>query len=318
MSDLSGPIIVEEDATHFLVGIHYNDRHLAREIDGRAWNGVKRRWTWEKNRKNYENLTKIFKEIAKRFDISDKNLTAENEEGKTDSNISDEGVAEGDWGFLPTTDNYLLFNQLLRIEEKLDGLLEHKENPVIKGEENQSGLGNKEIEGNKTKSDATAHLQAHEIIASITSDKAFNELILREGANQSPIQRLHNKIRDEIRSFREVEDEEIHEVLAARFQKQKRGSYIRRELGLVQLTWFAQEEKFYASGGTGEPDIYQMLHLFNSTRVAVEKYDQSSEEMIRMHAVTCLALGRIIWSRIRIRSTEEEEVMIELRKMGED
>lgn len=318
MNNLSGPIIVEEDATHFLVGIHYNDRHLAREIDGRAWNGDKRRWTWKKSRKNYENLTKTFKEIAKRFDISDKYLTTEKEEGKTDSNISDAGVAEGDWGFLPTTDNYLLFNQLQRIEEKLDGVLENKENPVIKGKERQSEQGNKEIEGIKTKSDATTHLQAHEIIASLTSDNAFKELILRGGANQSPIQRLHNKIRDEIRSFREVEDEEIHEVLAARFQKQKRGSYIRRELGLVQLTWFAQEEKFYASGGTGEPDIYQMLHLFNSTRVAVEKYDQSSEEISRMHAVTCLALGRIIWSRIRIRSTEEEEVMIGLPETGED
>ena len=317
MSDLSGPIIVEEDATHFLVGIHYNDRHLAREIDGRSWNGVKRRWTWEKNRKNYENLTTIFKEIAIRFDISDKNLIAENQAGKTDSNI-DEGVAEGDLGFLPTTDNHLLFNQLLRIEEKLDGLLECKENPAIKDEENQSEQGSKEIEENKTQSDTNAVLQAHEIIAALTSDKAFNELILREGANQSPVQRLHNRIRDEIRSFKEVEDEEIHQVLTARFVKQKRGPYIRRELGLVQLTWFAQEEKFYASGDKGEPDIYQMLHLFNSTRVAVEKYEQSSEEMSRMHAVTCLALGRIIWSRIRIQSIEEEEVMIELKETGED
>ena len=89
MENLSGPIIVQESETHFLVGIHYNDRHLAREINGRAWDGEKRRWVWRRDRKNYENLKEAFKAIAKQFDISDRNLIGEkNREDKevTDSN----------------------------------------------------------------------------------------------------------------------------------------------------------------------------------------------------------------------------------------
>jgi len=311
MNNLSGPIVVEEDATHFLVGIHYNDRHLAREIEGRAWNGEKRRWTWRKNKINYENLTKTFKEIAERFEISDKDLTKEYHESATESIIDEESQETDDWGFIPITDNWLAIKQLQSIEDKIDELLRSK-GPLGKNEEEtETRSDNKQKTKNKTSDDAPIPYQAQEIIASLTTDETFNELIMRREANQSPIQRLHNKIRDEIRSFKEVEDEEIHQVIAEYFQKKKK-TYRRGDLGLVQLTWFAEAGKFYGPNIKGQLDVYQMLHFFNGIRVAVEKYDQNSEEMSRIHAVSCLALGRIIWSRIRMRSTQEEEEMTEL------
>jgi hypothetical protein len=311
MSNLSGPIIVEEDATHFLVGIHYNDRHLAREIDGRAWNGEKRRWTWKKNQENYKKLTEAFREIAHRFEISDKNLPRERNENGTDLDIDDGTLADSDWGFLPTTDNYLQFIQLQRIECKIDELLRPKDTSRNNEEGDHTDAENKQIADNKRNWNTATPSQAHEIIASITSDETFNELILRREANQSPIQRLHNRIRDEIKSFREVEDEEVHRVLTESFQKRGK-SYERRELGLVQWVWFAEEGEFYGKKRRGHQDIYQMLHLFNGIRVAVEKYDQNNEEMSKIHAVLCLALGRIIWSKIRLSSTDEEGEKIEL------
>ncbi len=316
MSNLSGPIIVEEDATHFLVGIHYNDRYLAREIDGRAWNGEKRRWTWKKNQENFKKLSEAFREIAHRFEISDKNLGRDSDEKGADPGIDDGNLADGDWGFLPTTDNYLQLVQLKRIEDKIDELLRPKDASRNNEESDHIDEEYEQIVDNERSSNATTLTQANEIIASMTSDKTFNELILRREANQSPIQRLHNRIRDEIKSFRDVEDEEVHRVLTESFQKRGK-SYERRELGLVQWVWFAEEGEFYGEKRRGYQDIYQMLHMFNGIRVAVEKYDQSNEEMSRIHAVLCLALGRIIWSKIRIRSTDEEGEKTELLETKE-
>jgi hypothetical protein len=315
MNNLSGPIIVEEDASHFLVGIHYNDRHLAREIEGRAWNGEKRRWTWIKSKKNYENLTKTFEDIAERFEISDKDLIKENQEREINSVISEENQEQGDWDFLSATDDWLQVKQLQRIEDKIDELLKSIYPSSENKEDTETRPDNKQKAEHEVRNDSPMPWQAQEIIASLTSDETFNELILRREANQSPIQRLHNKIRDEIRSYKIVEDEEIHQGLTKYFLDAKKSPYTRGDLGLVQLTWFAEAGKFYGpKRNKGPLDIYQMLHFFNKMRVEVEKYDQSSEEMSRIHAVSCLALGRIIWSRIRMRSIEEEKGMTEPRE----
>jgi len=312
MSNLSGPIIVEEDATHFLVSIHYNDRHLAREIYGRAWNGEKRRWTWKKNQENYKKLTEAFREIAHRFAISDKNLGRDSDENRADSGIDDGNLADSDWGFLPTEDNYLQLVQLKRIEDKIDEILRHKDASRNNEESDHIDEENEKIVDNKKNSNADTLTQANEIVASMTSDETFNELILRREANQSPIQRLHNKIRDEIKSFRDVEDEEVHRVLTESFQKRGKSYKRPTELSLVQWVWFAEEGEFYGKKIRGYQDIYQMLHIFNGIRVTLEKYDQHNEEMRKIHAVLCLALGRIIWSKIRLRSTDEEGEKIKL------
>jgi hypothetical protein len=312
MENLSGPIIVEENKTHFLVGIHYNDRHLARDINGRAWDGEKRRWVWKRDRANYESLCQVFRNIAKRFEITDKELPDETIKKKKEVGAIEGDSQEGDWGFNAITDSWTQLKQLQSIEEKIDKLLE---STIIsdgegKDQNEQRETTEEEIVKHRNKTKKTAPTKVQEVIADLTSDKAFKELILREEANQSPVQRVHNKIRDEIRQFKDATEEEIHETLTERFKKQKK-TYYPGELNLVRLIWFAQEEKFYKSGGNEEPDIYNMLHLFNSTRVAVEKYDQTDEEMSKMYTVLCLSLGKIIWSRIRVRSMEIEEEYLE-------
>jgi septum formation inhibitor MinC len=312
MNNLSGPIIVEEDATHFLVGIHYNDRHLARDIDGRAWNGLKVRWTWKKNRKNYENLTKTFKEIAERFEITDKNLTEENYELEVDS-IEE----QGDWGFFPETDNYSQIKQLQSIENKIDELLLKSKDPAWRKEEDtELQPDNKQKTKNKKREDAP---QAQEIVASLSTDETFNELILRNEANQSPIQRLQNKLRDEIRSFKEYEDEEIHQIITKYCENTKKDPYKRGALNLKPLIWLAEALEFYGPNDYQAPglNIYYMLHVFNSMRNALVKRDQYSEELRRILSVSCLALGKFIWTIIRIRSAQVEKEMIELRKTEE-
>lgn len=315
MENLSGPIIVEEDQTHYLVGIHYSDRHLARDISGRAWDGEKRRWVWTRTQQNYESLYRVFKSIANRFEISEVNFSNDVHEKENDIDFTGEITNEGNWGFHPITDQYLQIKQLQSIEEKIDTLIKQHDNSNDKG---------KDADGTATIDELTTLVKKHEtpdatptwvgeMIAALTSDKIFNDLILREEANQSPIQRVHNKIRDEIRQYKDVEDEEIHQTLEARFKKRNK-LYTKRGLSLLPLIWFAQEEEFYSSGGNGEPDIYQMLYLFNSTRVAVEKYDQTNDEMCRIHAMLCLSLGRIIWSKIRVRSMEEDEGKTDMPK----
>jgi len=317
MNDLSGPVIVEENETHFLVGIHYNDRHLAREINGRAWDGEKRRWAWRRNQENYKSLSEAFREIAKRFEISDKNLTKGNPKGESKS-IADECLqTEDNWEFQRTKNLFWFqIEQLQRMEGKIDELLETKVNTENIDINEETNIEISEISDRKQGTNGATILQVQEMIAALTSDETFNELILRKEAHQSSIQRVHNKIRDEIRNFKVVQDEEIHKVLESRFKK-RRSMYRKGVLGLVQLTWFAQEEGFYTSGRNGEPDIYNMLHLFNSTRVAVEKYDQNNEEMSRIHVVLCLSLGRIIWSRIRVSSMEEYEAKSESQELRE-
>jgi hypothetical protein len=317
MNDLSGPIIVEENETHFLVGIHYNDRHLAREINGRAWDGEKRRWAWKKNLENYKNLSEAFREIAKCFEISDKNLTKENPKGESKSITNEDPQTEDNWEFHRTKNlSWFQIEQLQRMEGKIDELLEKRVNAEIIGINEEKNHESSEISDRRHGTNGATLPQVQEIIAALTSDETFNELILRKEAHQSSIQRVHNKIRDEIRNFKTVQDEEIHKILENRFAK-KNGMYRKGVLNLVQLTWFAQEEGFYTSGTNGEPDIYQMLHLFNSTRVAVEKYDQNNEEMSRIHAVLCLSLGRIIWSRIRVSSMEEYEAKDKSQELRE-
>lgn len=318
MTDLSGPIIVEENETHFLVGIHYNDRHLAREINGRAWDGEKRRWSWRRNLENYKSLSEAFREIAKRFKISDKNLTKENPklESKLIANVDPQ--AEDNWEFHRTKNlSWFQIEQLQRMEGKIDELLTTRVNTENIGINEEKNHESSEISGRRQGSIGDSLLPVQEMIASLTSDEVFNELILRKEAYQSSIQRVHNKIRDEIRNFKVVQDEEIHKILELRFKKIGKSMYRKGVLGLVQLTWFAQEEGFYTSGGNGELDIYQMLHQFNNTRVAVEKYDQNNEEMSRIHAALCLSLGRIIWSRIRVSSMEEYEVKNKSQELRE-
>lgn len=317
MNDLSGPIFVEENETHFLVGIHYNDRHLAREIKGRAWDGEKRRWAWRRNQENYKNLSEAFRKIAKCFEISDKNLTKENPKEGTNSIADEQLQMEDNWEFHRTKNLFWFqIEQFQRMEGKIDELLETRVNAKNIDLNEEKTLESSEILDRKQVTNGDTLLQVQEIIAALTSDETFNELILRKEAHQSSIQRVHNKIRDEIRHFKVVQDEEIHKVLEMRFAKKKQ-VYRKTVLGLVQLTWFAQEEGFYTSGANGELDIYQMLHLFNSTRVAIEKYDQNNEEMSRIHAVLCLSLGRIIWSRIRISSMEECEAKNESQELRE-
>lgn len=308
MENLSGPIIVEENETHYLVGIHYSDRHLARDIIGRAWDGEKRRWIWARTRNNYETLCRVFMSIANRFEISDRNLTDDFRKKEKEMNLADEITKEDDWGFHRATDNWLQIKQLQSIEDKIDAMLilYSNSNDTGKDTDESASIEAQTPPERRHETPGTTHAKVHEMIAALTNDKIFNDLILREEANQSPIQRLHNKIRDEIRQYKDVEDEEIHQILEARFKKRNK-VYIRRGLSLLPLIWFAQEEDFYASSGNGEPDIYQMLYLFNSTRVAVEKYDQTNDEMSRIHAMLCLSLGRIIWSKIRVRSMEEDE-----------
>ena len=316
MENLSGPIIVQENETHFLVGIHYNDRHLAREINGRAWDGEKRRWVWRRDRKNYEHLKEAFKEIAKQFEISDKNLIGEKNREDKEVTHGNDIQTEDDWGVHPDTDNWLQIKQLQSIEDKIDALLKLGTNSNDKGKDSNESANTEEETnlGSRYETPIAMSTKIQEVIAALTNDKIFNELILREEANQSPIQRVHNKIRDEIRRFKDVEDEDIHQALEERFKRQKK-SYIRRGISLLPLIWFAQEQKYYRSGEDGQPDIYQMLYLFNSTRVAVEKYDQANEEMSRIYAILCLSLGRIIWSKIRLPSAEEEKVSTEMQSL---
>lgn len=310
MNNLSGPIIVEEDATHFLVGIHYNDRHLARDIPGRAWDGDKRRWIWIKTRANYENLVIAFKNIATRFQISDKNLRAESG-GAAERGAKGEIITGSDnWGFYPSTDAFLQLKQLQDIEEKLDSLIEMqlsasatktRETADEEGECTESLLATAPHHFTHQPS-----LGACEYLASVSTDTTFNELLAKDSADQSPIQRLHNAIRDEIRNWKETTtDEEIHEVLGKRFARKgedyRRSAYI----GLKQLIWYAQEEGFYPNQRDGVLDIYQMLHMFNSARNLLVKRNQMPEEMNQIHLLLCVALARVIWSRIRITGMED-------------
>ena len=308
MNNLSGPIVVEEDATHFLVGIHYNDRHLAREIEGRAWSGEKRRWTWKKSKQNYENLTKTFKGIAERFDISDQNLTTINEQGETDPDKRTENATEGEWGFTPTTDLYLQFAALQRIENKIDEMMASRLVLESKGKcEIEKDHPDDIVLLEKTRaSNDIAAMQVQEIVAALTSDKEFHELILSSGeAHQSSIQRLHNTIRDEIKKIADVEDEEIHETVAASKRFSTKNPYRKGQINLYTMIVFAEEKEFYEKDPTGELDIYRALHFFNKTRNALEKHNQSSE-LGRILGVIFLSLGWIIWSKVRMHSTEEE------------
>jgi len=313
MNNLSGPIVVEEDATHFLVGIHYNDRHLARDIEGRAWSGEKRRWTWKKSKQNYENLIKTFKGIAERFDISDQNLTTINEQGETDPDKRTENATEGEWGFMPTTDLYLQFAALQRIEDKIDEMMASRlvlENNG-ESEREKDHPDDKVLLEDTRPSNYIAPMQVQEIVAALTSDKAFEKLVLSSGeAHQSSIQRLHNIIRDEIKKIADVEDEEIHKTVAASKRFSNNNPYRKQHVSLYTMTVFAEEKEFYETP-TGELDIYKALHFFNQGRNALEKYNQSSA-MGRILGVIYLSLGWIIWSKVRMQSTEEEVTELEI------
>ncbi len=310
MSNLSGPIIVEENATHFLVGIHYNDRHLARDIPGRAWDGDKRRWIWIKTRANYENLVIAFKNIATRFQISDKDLRAVSG-GAAESGEKREVITgSDDWGFYPSTDAFLQLKQLQDIEEKLDSLIDMQ---LSASATKSRETADEEDECTESQLATAPHhstnqpsLGACEYLASVSTDTTFNELLAKDSANQSPIQRLHNAIRDEIRNWKDTTtDEEIHEVLGKRFAR--KGEHYRRStyIGLKQLIWYAQEEEFYPQERDGVLDIYQMLHMFNSARNLLVKRNQMPEEMNQIHLLLCVALARVIWSRIRITGMED-------------
>lgn len=64
-----GPIEVTEDATHFLVRIHYEDRDRAKQIVGRQWDGKRSAWVYAKDLPTYNALVEEFQNDADHFDI---------------------------------------------------------------------------------------------------------------------------------------------------------------------------------------------------------------------------------------------------------
>jgi hypothetical protein len=64
-----GPIVVIEDATHFIVRIHPENRDRAKKISGRQWDGDRRAWVYPKNQSIYEALVAEFQKDADKFDI---------------------------------------------------------------------------------------------------------------------------------------------------------------------------------------------------------------------------------------------------------
>jgi hypothetical protein len=64
-----GPIVVLEDATHFIVRIHPENRDRAKKISGRQWDGDRRAWVYPKNQSIYEALVAEFRKDADKFDI---------------------------------------------------------------------------------------------------------------------------------------------------------------------------------------------------------------------------------------------------------
>ncbi|MBD2092281.1 hypothetical protein H6F67_20745 [Microcoleus sp. FACHB-1515] len=65
----SGSIEVTEDATHFLVRIHPEDRDRAKRITGRQWDGDRKAWVYLKEPATYEALVAEFQNDADLFEI---------------------------------------------------------------------------------------------------------------------------------------------------------------------------------------------------------------------------------------------------------
>ena len=64
------PIEVTESLDFYYVKIHPRERHLVSSINGRSWNGIKKKWVFPKKLSFYEKLTERFKTKSSIFKIS--------------------------------------------------------------------------------------------------------------------------------------------------------------------------------------------------------------------------------------------------------
>ena len=62
---------VHQDERFYYVKIHPCEKEIAKEIQGRSWDGEISRWVYPKNPYTYQNLCKFLKDKAESFDISE-------------------------------------------------------------------------------------------------------------------------------------------------------------------------------------------------------------------------------------------------------
>jgi hypothetical protein len=65
----SGPIKVKQDAHNFLVEIDFRDKHRAKQIAGRQWDGRRRAWVFDISTDTYRALVDEFRGDADQFEI---------------------------------------------------------------------------------------------------------------------------------------------------------------------------------------------------------------------------------------------------------
>ncbi|MBM9514991.1 hypothetical protein [Desulfogranum marinum] len=78
MIEKFGPINIFEDASHFLIRIHADNRDRAKKIPGRKWDGLRKLWVCPKTMPSYQALINEFKQDADTFAIDKPDQKANN------------------------------------------------------------------------------------------------------------------------------------------------------------------------------------------------------------------------------------------------
>ena len=298
---LSRPISVEEDDRDFLVDIHYNDKQIAKDIPGRRWDGERRRWTWRRNQENYDRLTSVFKDIAAKFEITCSDFRDPEQIDQQYSRAIDSAGEEYNSGLPPEGDSNS--NVLNEINNKIDFLIAlGEENLPLRGLGKASGDIRDEVSrvDLANSGESSCNTVEEYFFSCIFSDDSFNEIAQNKNKSISfddfPVQKFHNAIRDKIREFDNAGDEKIIKTLRARFKKKNQEYRESGHINLVDLIWYAEEQKHYET--SNDVDTYQVLHMLNKTRHVLVKNNNCSAQLRRTYLLLYISLSRIAWLRI--------------------
>ena len=286
------PIEVTQDEKFYYVRIHPKERHLARTIEGRSWDGEIRKWVYPKSQRIFEQLTENLKKQSNIFKISPPVSCEENEELISDRESKEFGLKK-------------LENLETKLETKLETILENIGSiglSLNKQEQKIESLFKSTTSAEKSLDQIESKVKDEKYNSNLNLDKKFNEYI-QNILIQSSINDQDPSLNLIIRKFNFLNPSDFvlqtHEILRNEIEKVVTAPEHDTSFpSLIRTAYQGNNGKgIYRSTRKGKGiDVYDTLYLLNNLRNNIA---HPTNNMGMIYGITYASMFVEIWEKIR-------------------